>query len=621
MADAVVALTSAGATAIAQAIGGTKLQITSAHFGSDLINSYSQEQLEALTEVVSNGAASAVYKSDSSVISYLYPAAGEIQLRVNLGTSIGDFTIGNWGLVDSTGTLLFIIGLAATEFKSQTNATQAGDNRVYVLNIPLTSNLTDSVDFSILNVDAAALPEVTTETNLPSVDTSAYPVFHIQDYDSSGAPCLASRANEEWYYYLPLDSLLARNNTWTGTNTYTKAITAESDLYVNGAIYTNTISASGGSLNLTGGLTQTSESIYVNSNQLLARGWDGSTTDHVVKTIGVGWGDSLIPFVEYYNTAGTSSGNTTLLQLATLTDLDNLLTSNNVWTGTNTFNQAITAASDLDCKGIVYTNTIDTYSGTLDINSNVLISGVLNTENQYTIMNRSRAMNGTTTSGGYCWGNGLTVYGYGEMSAGFTISDVNADGGDYRSGINLTGNDYAGAVHQWYFHWDDYLYDGNGNKFLKAADVTPYFSAAANSSNASVTNIQGCNWTTTATNSYLQVTANNIALALPTVSYVANSITAYAQPKGNYIVSNNVNVKCFCWNVMAQSGDTITFPEEFTDVDSIVINLTSLDTSRGAWLTYDNVTTQNFVVHGRYMSHGNLDQMPTTQVSVIVYGW
>lgn len=290
MADAVVALTSAGATAIAQAIGGTKLQITSAHFGSDLINSYSQEQLEALTEVVSNGAASAVYKSDSSVISYLYPAAGEVQLRVNLGTSIGDFTIGNWGLVDSTGTLLFIIGLAATDYKSKTSDTQAGDNRIYVLNIPLTSNLTDSVDFSILNVDAAALPEVTTETNLPSVDTSAYPVFHIQNYDSSGYPCLASRANEEWYYYLPLDSLLARDNTWTGTNTYTKTVTAESDLYVNGTLYTNAINASSGTLKLTGGLTQTAEAAYVNSNQLLARGWDGTTADHVVKTIGVGWG-------------------------------------------------------------------------------------------------------------------------------------------------------------------------------------------------------------------------------------------------------------------------------------------------------------------------------------------
>lgn len=617
MADAVVALTSAGATAIAQAIGGTKLQITSAHFGSDLINSYSQAQLEALTEVVSNGAASAVYESDSSVISYLYPAAGEIQLRVNLGTSIGDFTIGNWGLVDSTGTLLFIIGLAATEFKSQTNATQAGDNRVYVLNIPLTSNLTDSVDFSILNVDAAALPEVTTETNLPSVDTSAYPVFHIQNYDSSGYPCLASRANEEWYYYLPLDSLLARDNTWTGTNTYTKIVTAESDLYVNGAIYTNTISASGGSLTLTGGLTQTSDAIYVNSNQLLARGWDGSTTDHVVKTIGVGWGDSLIPFVEYYNTAGTSSGSTTLLPLATVTDLDDLLTSNNVWTGTNTFDQAITAASDLDCKGIVYTNTIDTYSGTLDINSNVLVYGTINTESSYIITNVSRAMNGTTTSGGYCWGNGLTVYGYGDLTAGFTISDVNNEGGDYRSGVNITGITYDNVTHQWYFHWDDYLYDGNGNKFLKAADVTPYFSAAANSSNASVTNIQGCNWTTPATNSYLQVTANNISLALPTVSYVANSITAYAQPIGDYIECPN-GTKLIAFQISSvkfvSGGTYVTFPNDgFSGTPVSVIATTNADNDM-------DVMTFNWTAKGFYVNIPSQTNVQNNPVSIMAVG-
>lgn len=334
-------------------------------------------------------------------------------------------------------------------------------------------------------------------------------------------------------------------------------------------------------------------------------------------------GDSLIPFVEYYNTAGTSSGNTTLLQLATLTDLDNLLTSNNVWTGTNTFNQAITAASDLDCKGIVYTNTIDTYSGTLDINSNVLISGVLNTENQYTIMNRSRAMNGTTTSGGYCWGNGLTVYGYGEMSAGFTISDVNADGGDYRSGINLTGNDYAGDVHQWYFHWDDYLYDGNGNKFLKAADVTPYFSAAANSSNASVTNIQGCNWALNSSSSYLQVTANNISLALPTVSYVANSITSYAQPKGDYALSSNIGYGVFdgsqgsttsgtivggTWlrlgTTLIQSliienirGGTVTFPYQFSGLDTQIAVTVQDGTGSNNTYTTGSITTSGTGIH------------------------
>ena len=553
MAEAVVALTSAGATAIAKAIGGTKLQITSAHFGSDLINTYTQTQLEALTEVVSNGAASAVYKSDSSVITYLYPSAGEIQLRVNLGTSIGDFTIGNWGLVDSNGTLLFIIGLAATETKSKTSENQTGDNRVFILNIPLTSNLTGGIDFSILNVDAAALPEVTTEANLPSVDTSAYPVFHVQNYDSTNEPCLASRANEKWYYYLPLDSLLARDNTWTGTNTYTKTVTAESDLYVNGTLYTNSIKASSGVLTLTGGLTQTSEFAYVGNNQLLVRGWDGISGDHVVKTIGVGWGDSLIPFVEYYNTAGTSSGDTTLLQLATVNALDNLLTKNNTWTGSNTFSLPILANSDVDCRGVVTTNTINTYSGTLTVNSGIVTNWLQVKGATWTLGNSSAVYNGVVNR----WSNSYVDNG------GAATWDLNNG-----SPSNSTGN----------LNWFRLYTDGN----LRTGKGAVAF-------DSDIANLQ-------------------------------NQING-KQPAGNYVATNNANTRFYCWNTTAGSGDTIYFPVPFTDVNSIVINLTALDTSRGAWLTYDNVTNQSFRIHGRYMSHGNLDQMPQTQVSVMVYGW
>ena len=51
-------------------------------------------------------------------------------------------------------------------------------------------------------------------------------------------------------------------------------------------------------------------------------------------------------------------------------------------------------------------------------------SGALQTQHDYITANTSRAMNGVTSPGGYCWGNGVSVLGYGEMAAGFTVTDV-----------------------------------------------------------------------------------------------------------------------------------------------------------------------------------------------------
>lgn len=162
------------------------------------------------------------------------------------------------------------------------------------------------------------------------------------------------------------------------------------------------------------------------------------------------------------------------------------------------------------------------------------------TSNGWIIAGNSRVMSGGSGTSGaiqagdYVWSDGITAYGYGKMAASLSVTDVNGKGGDYRVGALLQFTAFDGTQTNFYFRGDGYLYDASGNKFLKASDVLPYFSAASGSGNTSLTNIQGCNWDSAANNSYVQVTGGNVSLAVPTLAYLSKSLTDYAQPKGNY---------------------------------------------------------------------------------------
>lgn len=162
------------------------------------------------------------------------------------------------------------------------------------------------------------------------------------------------------------------------------------------------------------------------------------------------------------------------------------------------------------------------------------------TSNGWIIAGNSRIMsggsgdNGAIQAGDYVYSDGLTAYGYGKMAASLSVTDVNNKGGDYRVGALVQFTAFDGTQTNFYFRGDGYIYDPDGNKFLKAADIAPYFSAASGSGNTSLTNIQGCNWDSDANNSYVQVTGGNVALAVPTLAYLSKSLTDYAQPKGDY---------------------------------------------------------------------------------------
>ncbi|KDE20646.1 hypothetical protein AZ09_04150 [Acetobacter aceti 1023] len=72
-----------------------------------------------------------------------------------------------------------------------------------------------------------------------------------------------------------------------------------------------------------------------------------------------------------------------------------------------------------------------------------------------------------------------------------------------------------------------------------ASTILAYFSAASGSENTTITNLQGVNWANDADNSYVQVTAGGVSLAVPTIAYVSKSLIDYAQPKGNYQAAGN----------------------------------------------------------------------------------
>lgn len=99
------------------------------------------------------------------------------------------------------------------------------------------------------------------------------------------------------------------------------------------------------------------------------------------------------------------------------------------------------------------------------------------TSDGWIIAGNARVMSGGSGAGGaiqvgdYVWSDGITACGYGKMAVSLSVADVNGKGGDYRVGALLQFTAFDGTQENFYFRGDGYIYDQNGNKFLKAADL------------------------------------------------------------------------------------------------------------------------------------------------------
>lgn len=516
-------ITTLGENQLTAAIGGTKLSIASAVFGSDIIINNGQTSLVALTNAVSSGNMVPVYTAKGSQIQYNYIGSDQIQFRVTLGSDIGGFSIGNWGLMDSNGNLITITALSAVEVKNATSSTNAGDNRVFSITITMDQAALSNLDLSVISLGAASLPEEATESGLPTPATSSYPAYHIQNYNSTNYPALASRANGNWYYYLPVEELngmyvhqgngigqtASGTNTiyigWTPTATGLKATVDTTDL----GIFAFQGWVNSGFLNLSSGGNITGTSNYkgteiVNTNTLntgLSKkvtnnaGTNGGVTALDLDSDGSGrlafasslgwqivqpagdyattsWVNSNFVTLSSYNyninqrvlttssptfsgitvkSIGFNNGGTSSVYQDTNTG-DVVIAVNNGTYHYNVFNPdgSVQLGGALTCgqinsggdirtgaSGVLYTNTVGTYGGTLTVNGNLNLPsgciGYLNTT-PATGDYGTRIANTTFVQNSIVNGSGLgrsnNVPGYTILPGGWILQAGNASTGD-----------------------------------------------------------------------------------------------------------------------------------------------------------------------------------------------
>lgn len=198
---------------------------------------------------------------------------------------------------------------------------------------------------------------------------------------------------------------------------------------------------------------------------------------------------------------------------------------------------------------------------------------------------------GGTATGALRWTNFGVAFGNplastnSSFSGNICVSDVIGNVNDNSSGINMRGYDYRGTLYNWFFAWNGKVTTPGGVLAFES-DLLAYFSAAPNSSNVTLTNLQGVNWTSSATNSYVQVTGGGISLAVPTVAYTSKQVSDEATLRANAdtALQNQINGKLDSSFVASGIFDG---SQGSTTSGTIV---------GGTWLRVGNTLTQNLVI-------------------------
>lgn len=181
----IMVITDAGYSAIPTVGSGIALEIGSFVVGSSVIYSDGTAGLETLTSI-----ATPVYTSTSaSQIKYQIMSGNEVRYRVEMDSTVGDFTVGNIGLMTSGGILFAILALETAVYKRASAGNIAGNNFSYNFYLDFDNQATIS-SFTLVSENVYGLPTVSNIASLPAISTAPQNAYIVVD-DGLGVPALA----------------------------------------------------------------------------------------------------------------------------------------------------------------------------------------------------------------------------------------------------------------------------------------------------------------------------------------------------------------------------------------------------------------------------------------------
>ena len=139
-----------------------------------------------------------VYDGDISAMTYTRINANTVAWRIMLGAEVGDFDVGQIGIVVEGGILFAKAVLPGRQNKWQSRPPALiGDTQFYTVLMTLT-NVANLLNVTMMNTLEASLPEVPTELDLPSPLTTPFNAYLVRNHTHIGQPTVAVRANSTW---------------------------------------------------------------------------------------------------------------------------------------------------------------------------------------------------------------------------------------------------------------------------------------------------------------------------------------------------------------------------------------------------------------------------------------
>lgn len=207
-------ITNAGiAAAVAAEARGMKIAIDRFKIGSYLIpeNELNPSSTSVFNEVYDSG-------PNTNRLSVSVLSSNTLIYRVRLDEQIGNFSIGNIGLFLTDGTLFSLTALPSVVEKRRTLGSETGNVLVFHIIIQI-NNISSVMNVSLNLIQDLQIPEVVSETNLPSPQLATSPIYYVRNFQNTNIPALATRLLDpinKWHFVLltqdqPLHLLSNRN--------------------------------------------------------------------------------------------------------------------------------------------------------------------------------------------------------------------------------------------------------------------------------------------------------------------------------------------------------------------------------------------------------------------------
>jgi Collagen triple helix repeat (20 copies)/Phage tail-collar fibre protein len=188
-------ITTAGITAAINAgVDGPQITVTGFRIGSQ---SFADGAQALVTDTDVDGF---VFQGTTSQISYTVVDQDTVMWTISLDSTIGNFEIGQIGLLLSDNVLWAKAVYPAESPKYMSDPPNTVGNFKFYKILMRLANVANLINLTILTSDDANLPEVPTELVLPPALSSPFDCYMVDNHTHIGVPTTALRFNDNWYH-------------------------------------------------------------------------------------------------------------------------------------------------------------------------------------------------------------------------------------------------------------------------------------------------------------------------------------------------------------------------------------------------------------------------------------